>query len=137
MSGCNAWNQPSQSPGFLPDWTEAREALDSALKAWRDAPSPMPASFDSPSVKFLDKHRRPDQRLETFAVLGQSDIENARQFTVRLRLEPAGSSELVRYVVMGRNPVWVIRLEDFETICRWEHPMDEPAAAPAGEPAAR
>jgi hypothetical protein len=132
-AGCDRWDHSPAEPGYLPDWTEARLALESALTAWRDARSPLPASFDSDSVKFVDKRRRPDQRLESFAILGRSDIEYVRQFTVRLRLQPAESSELVRYNVLGRNPVWVFRLEDYETICRWEHPMDDPSGAPGGE----
>jgi hypothetical protein len=137
MSGCDGWNNPPAPPGYLPGWAEARQALESALSAWRDAPSPLPASFDSPAVKFLDKQRLPDQRLESFAILGQSDVENVRQFTVRLRLDRAESPELVRYNVLGRNPVWVFRLEDYETICRWEHPMDESAGAPGGDTVAK
>jgi len=132
LGGCRAWNDPPAAPGYLPDWSEARRALESALIAWRDAPAPLPASFDTDSVVFVDKQRRPDQRLRSFAILGQRDIENARQFTVRLRLDPEEPRDLVRYNVLGRKPVWVFRLEDYEMIAHWEHPMDVPAAAAEG-----
>jgi hypothetical protein len=118
------------APAFLPGWTEARQALESALAAWRDAPAPLPASFDPPGVIFVDKQRRPEQRLLSFEVLGQAAVENARQFTVRLRLELDGSPRLVRYYALGRNPVWVLRLEDYERICHWEHDMTEPVPGP-------
>ncbi len=88
-------------------------------------------------MKFLDKQRRPDQRLNSFAILGQSDVENTRQFTVRLHLEPAESPALVRYTLLGRNPVWFFRLEDYDMICRWEHPMDDSVGAPGGVTAAK
>jgi hypothetical protein len=126
-TGCDGWNAAAHGPAFLPAWSEARQALESALAAWRDAPFPLPASIDSPAVKFVDKQRRPGQRLLSFEVLGQSEVENARQFTVRLRLQHEESPQLVRYNVLGRNPVWVFRLEDYEMISHWEHDMSEPA----------
>lgn len=84
---------------------------------------------------FVDKQRRPGQRLKSFAILGRSEVENARQFTVRLDLDPTEAGDLVRYNVFGRKPVWVFRLEDYERISHWEHPMDDPAAQPAIRPA--
>jgi hypothetical protein len=135
-AGCRGWGGPPAEPLFLPGWSEARQALESALAAWRDAPSPLPASFDSPGVKFVDKQRRPDQRLVSFAILGQTDVENARQFTVRLQLAGEDAPRLVRYNVLGRDPVWIFRLEDYEMISHWEHDMSEPAPSPDREPKA-
>jgi hypothetical protein len=126
-SGCAARND--SAPRFLPGWGDARQALVSALTAWRDAPSPLPASFDTPSVQFVDKQRPPLQRLVAFEILGQTDAENARQFTVRLNLEGEESPQLVKYNVLGHDPVWVFRLEDYEMISHWEHKMDDSAAA--------
>jgi hypothetical protein len=128
-AGCAARNDAA-TPGFLPGWDEARQALVSALSAWRDAPSPLPASFDTRSVQFVDKRRRPHQRLLAFQILGQADVENARQFTVRLNLEGEESPQLVKYNILGRDPVWVFRLEDYEMFSHWEHDMDEPAPGP-------
>ena len=133
LTGCNGWNASPTPPGYLPGWAEARQSLESALSAWRDAPSPLPDSIDSSAVIFVDKQRRPGQRLRSFAILGQSEIENARQFTVRLQLDQEESPILVRYNVLGRNPVWVFRLEDYERISHWEHPMEDPSTAPTND----
>jgi hypothetical protein len=111
----------------MPTWDEARQALTSALSAWRDAPSPVPARLDTGSVQFIDKRRRPGQRLLGFEILAQTDIENARQFTVRLSLDGDESPQLVKYNVVGRDPIWVFRLEDYEMLAHYEHDMDEPA----------
>jgi hypothetical protein len=127
LTGCDRGTGEGSTPGYLPGWAEARHALDSALSAWRDAPSPLPASLDSPAVKFVDKQRRPGQRLLSFEVLGRAEVENARQFTVRLRLEKEAAPRLVRYNVLGRNPAWVFRLEDYEAISHWEMDMNQPA----------
>jgi len=132
-AGCAARNDAA-TLAFMPGWDEARQALVSALSAWRDAPSPLPASFDTRSVQFIDKRRRPNQRLRSFQILGQSDVENARQFTVRLNLEGDESPQLVKYNILGRDPVWVFRLEDYEMIAHWEHDMDEPTPEPRPKP---
>jgi hypothetical protein len=125
--GCSAWDNSAAAPGYLPDWPEARVALESALTAWRDAPSPLPQSFDTPAVKFVDKQRRPGERLLSFAILGQTEDETARQFTVRLQVDGAEPPRLARYNVLGRDPCWVFRLEDFAMFAHWEHDMSEPA----------
>jgi hypothetical protein len=128
---CSAGNGEPPEPSYMPGWGEARAALELALSAWRDAKVPLPDSFDSPSVKFVDRHRKPNQRLLAYEILGQLDTENARQFTVRLTLEGEQSSQLVRYNAFGRQPVWVFRLEDYELISHWEHKMDDPEAKDA------
>ena len=129
LTGCDGGNGEGTPPGYLPGWAEARQDLDAALTAWRDAPAPLPPSLDSPTVKFVDKQRRPGQRLLSYEVLGRSEVENARQFTVRLRLEDEVATRLVRYNVLGRNPVWVFRLEDYEAIAHWDMDMSQPASA--------
>jgi hypothetical protein len=127
---CSAWNDEPPVPSYMPEWSEARTALESALSTWRDAKLPLPDSLSSPSVQFVDRHRRPKERLLAYEIVGQTDIENARQFTVRLKLEGEESPRLVRYNAFGRQPVWVYRLEDYELISHWECKMDEPEAPP-------
>jgi hypothetical protein len=132
--GCRTKSDGADAPAFLPGWDEARQALTSALSAWRDAPSPLPVSFDSAGVKFVDKQRGRDQRLLSYEILGQSAVENARQFTVRLRLDGDDLPQLVRYIVLGRNPNWVFRLEDYESIAHWQMDMTQPEAQPRSGP---
>jgi hypothetical protein len=130
--GCDRLGGEAATPGFVPSWPEARQALESSLSTWRDTPSPLPASFHVPAVQFVDQQRNPNQRLLSFQILAQTEIENARQFTVRLNLEGEESPQLVKYNVLGREPVWVFRLENYEMTAHWEHRMDppDPASAP-------
>ncbi len=115
-AGCAA-KIDSATPGyFVPAWDKATRALEASLTAWRDAPTPVPDWFNIPSVQFVDSRRRPRQRLLAFQILRKSDIENARQFTVRLNLEGEESPQLVKYNILGRDPLWVFRLEDYEMI---------------------
>ena len=135
--GCEGRNQARPTPRFTTGWDEARQSLEATLSAWRDAPAsaPLPSSFSTQSIQFIDKERRPGQRLVSFQILGQSDYENARQFTVRLNLEGEESPQLVKYNILGSKPVWIFRLEDYEKFSHWEHDMSEPAAKPAEKPA--
>ena len=130
LAGC-AQTIDTAAPGyFIPPWDKATRALESALSAWQNAPSPVPESFEIPSVQFIDSHRKPRQRLLSFQILRKSDVETARQFTVRLNLEGDASPQLVKYNVLGRDPLYVFRLEDLEMIGHWEMNMDEPAPEP-------
>lgn len=140
-AGCGG---PADPPRFLPSTEEARAALQTVLSAWRDAPRPVPGSLDTPTIRFVDRQRRPGQALREFRILGQRSEENTRQFTVRLTLEPADdeSTQVVRYNVFGKDPIWVFRLEDYERISHWEHEMNPaptttPPPAPAPAPAVR
>jgi hypothetical protein len=135
--GCDPRGGEVATPGFVPSWAEARHALELSLSTWRDTPSPLPESFDIRAVQFVDQRRKPNQRLLSFQILGQTEIENARQFTVRLNLDGEESPQLVKYNVLGREPVWVFRLENYEMTSHWEHQMDAPAATPKsdGQPA--
>ena len=36
-----------------------------------------------------------------------------------------------RYVVVGRDPVWVIRYDDYEMLTHWHHPMPADKKSPA------
>jgi hypothetical protein len=132
-TGCSRWHEQKESPAYLPGWPEARSAVETALASWRDAGPTEPQRTESRTVMFLDRKRRPGDRLRSFAILGQSDVENVRQFTVRLQIEGDPAYRLVRYNVLGRNPSWVFRLEDFEQICHWEHPMNEVSSTPKTE----
>ena len=126
-AGCGRGGE-APAPAFVPSWAEARQALELSLSAWRDAPSPTPASSDTRGVQTVDKQRTPEKRCCPIQILGQLEIENTRQFTVRLNLEGEESPQLVKYNVLGRDPVWVFRLDDYELLSHWQHDMSLPAA---------
>ncbi len=117
--------EPPEPPPFVPPWPLARQSLELSLAAWREAVAT--ASIPViPGVQFVDRKRKPNQKLIAFQILGQSEIENARQFTVRLNLEGEEAPQLVKYNVVGRDPVWVFRLDDYEMFAHWEHEMSAP-----------
>ena len=53
----------------------------------------------------------------------EPESDGPRVFTVKLTLVNPGEEVKARYVVMGLDPLWVIRNEDFEMLAHWDHPM--------------
>ena len=111
---------------FVPEPGAARAAVDATLGAWRAGKAPDVILGDRPKVHVVDKQRRAGQRLARYEVLGEVSAENARGFAVRLTFEGEEERPVVRYVVVGTDPIWVFRQEDYDMISHWTHPMTEP-----------
>ncbi len=90
LVGCNGWNASPAPPGYLPGWAEAKQSLETALGAWRDAPMPPPDPIETSGVIFVDKQRRPGQRLRSFAILGQSELEERPAVHGSIATRPGG-----------------------------------------------
>ncbi len=110
---------------YVPPEALARRSLELALATWRDGLPPGRIETGPPAVEFVDTHRRPGQRLKDFAVLGPTPGDAARCYAVRLTLENPRAEQKARFVVMGQDPLWVVRYEDFEMMSHWDHPMGD------------
>ena len=107
-SGCE-----SDTARYAPTRDVARKSLEAALTAWRDGRSIGSIAGSSPPVRVVDSSWRSREKLAAFQVLGEGDVDGRKEFTVHLTMkEPRGDSQ-ARYVVHGRDPVWVYRGEDF------------------------
>jgi len=124
--GCEGRDGEAAKPAFVPSPAEAKQAVEASLSAWRGAPPTPSTSFDISGVQFVEKSTTFDRRLASFQILGQTEVENARQITVRLQFEGEDAPDLVKYHVIGRNPIWVFRLDDYEKFAHWEHDMTAP-----------
>lgn len=105
---------------FYPPEDRARHALEAALSSWqRGEPPGEVSSTANPKVVLADTHRVPYQRLKVFTILGMAPGDGPRVFTVKLSLEnPAGEMKL-RFVVLGIDPIWVYRQEDYDMMAQW------------------
>jgi hypothetical protein len=118
-----------EAPGFasfVPEPAAARAAVVAALDAWKRGEPPDSVVGKDPTVNVVDKQRPPGRPLTRYEILGEVSAENARGFAVRLGFEGGEESPVVRYLVVGRGPVWVFRQEDYDMISHWTHPMGEP-----------
>jgi hypothetical protein len=120
---------------YVPGEPAARQALEAALEAWRAGQESAIRSGDV-RVQFVDRHRKPGQRLKRFTVLGETPGEAPRCFAVRLWLDGPAEEVRARYVVQGIDPLWVQRHEDFVLMLHWDHPMNELDTRPAAKPPA-
>jgi hypothetical protein len=117
-------------PGLEP----SKAALAASLDAWRDGRRGSGVLIGSnPAVGVVDAARA-ERPLVGYEVVGPLMTEGkARPFAVRLVLGEPRETVETRYLVLGKDPLWVYRQEDFERMLHWEHKMDggEAAAAPA------
>jgi hypothetical protein len=51
--------------------------------------------------------------------LGETTGEAGRTFVVNVHLKNPDAQEKVKYIVIGINPLWVFRQEDYETLAQW------------------
>lgn len=123
LVGCNQ----ADNGRYVPASALAREALTAALQSWADGvPTPRLAS-GQPSLQFADSLRS-GRTLDSFEVVGELPLKEGRRFEVQLTLSEPPGREKAHYIVLGIDPLWVIRQEDYDMITHWDHPMSkEPA----------
>jgi hypothetical protein len=116
---------------FIPSEEAARHTLEAALAAWQNGKVPPGLVQEaSPAVHLVDTQHRPGQKLAAFTVLGPTTGEAPRCYAVRLTLDEPREEVRARYVVVGLDPLWVLRYEDYEMISHWDHAMPEEQARP-------
>jgi hypothetical protein len=129
LAGCSSGRDPAR---YVPADNSARSALKDCLDSWRAGEAPGEITDRSPRVHLVDTHHRPGQRLVDYAVLGPAAGERGRCYSVRLVFERPREEVKARFVVLGIDPLWVLRYEDYEMLAHWDHP---PPAG--GKPEAR
>jgi hypothetical protein len=110
---------------YVPPTETARQALEAALRAWRDGRPPGKVETTAPEVVLVDNCRRPGQTLEGYTILGETPGEGPRCFAVRLLLQNPAEELRARFVVFGVDPLWVYRYEDYEMMIHWQCGQDE------------
>ena len=122
VTGCNQ----RAKQDYTPSPERCRECLARALQGWQTGEVPG-ATVGAPQVQLADSQRKSGQRLIQFEILGEQPSEDGRRFSAHLKLGNPAAEETVSYVVLGIDPIWVIRLEDYELMTHWDHRMDPPA----------
>ncbi len=101
----------------------ARAAVAAVLEDWNEGNASERIDKLPVRIQVIDKHRKVGQTLESFEILGEAPGATSRCFAVRLKLNNPEAEEKVRYVVIGLDPLWVFRHEDFEMLSHWDHIM--------------
>jgi hypothetical protein len=138
VSGLVAWGayvianspkkiDPEQARARLkPSEETAKHALTAALRSWQKGEKAgKVAGLDNPSIYLVDTCRLPEQILERFTILGEAAGDGPRCLSVRVNLHNPDEEQRLRFVVMGIDPIWVYRYEDFEMTMHWECGREE------------
>jgi len=108
---------------FIPSPETAQTALEAVLADWQAGRPRELIERLEVKVFPIDNQRKPGQGLESFEILGEVPYEGARCFAVRLGLTHPAADQKVRYVILGIDPLYVYRQEDFELLNHWDHMM--------------
>ena len=107
---------------FVPAEDVAQRSLDRYLSAWRAGETGETVRGTSPPVSIADTLRAGGRTLEDYTILGPTPADVPRCYAVRLTLGNPHEEVRERYVVVGLNPIWVIRHDDYEKITHWCEP---------------
>ena len=100
---------------FKPPADRAQQALETVLNHWKSGQPPDQIPGTSPAILVLDSKWKSGQKLTNYEILGEEPGTDPRFFKVRLTLAKGGAQE-ARYVVVGIDPIWVYREEDYQSL---------------------
>lgn len=114
LVGCS--DQPSQD-AYIPPEDSAREALEVTLKGWQQGKpeGEVRSVGKGTKVQCLDQDWRAGKALSDFSILEAKPAAGSepRQFKVQLRYQGEALPIEATYFVLGIDPLWVFREEDY------------------------
>lgn len=136
LPGLAACRRTSGYERYVPSVERAEEALAEVLAAWQRGEPAGPLELKSAPIKIevADSTRRPGQRLVDYDLLGEVSGEGPRTFVVRLKLDNPEEVQEVRYYLVGVDPLWVMRQQDYDAAVHWDV-CEDPNAAGRQSPA--
>ena len=117
---------------YKPTSAIAESAVMQALSAWQAGAVSREIAGTKPAIVVADVNRKPGQRLDQFKILGETPGQSGRTIAVKLELANPTENVKTEYIVVGIDPLWVFRREDFEMFIHWEHDMPAANAANGG-----
>lgn len=136
LAGVAACRRTSGYERFVPSVERAEEALGEVLAAWQRGEPVGPLDLQSAPIKIevADSTRKPGQWLVGYELLGEVSGEGPRTFVVRLKLDTPQEEQEVRYYLVGVDPLWVMRQQDYDAVVHWDV-CEDPNAADRQNPA--
>jgi hypothetical protein len=112
--GCGSGNKGFDR--FIPDETVARKALETALDSWQGGKRPGKITTDAAAIEAMDSKWQAGQQLASYQIVKEepSNGQGPRWFQVRLTMRKPAGEVTARYVVLGKDPLWVYREEDYK-----------------------
>ncbi|MBC7965957.1 MAG: hypothetical protein H7Z17_08535 [Fuerstia sp.] len=120
---------------FIPSQNQSLEALKAALDAWKAGTPSGPVPGTSPVVHITDSSRVAGQTLDDYEILGDVPGNAPRCIAVKLKLSNPAEEKRERFIIVGIDPLWIFRHEDYDLLLHWEHQMPtESKQVPATSP---
>jgi hypothetical protein len=129
-TGCS---RAQRNEDFVPKEDTARAALDAYLRAWSQGQTGQAVPDTSPPIMAVDELSQQKRRaLKKYTILGPTPADAPLCFAVQLSLGNPDQEVRERYVVVGLDPLWVWRYDDYLMITHWSHPTpaDQKLSAP-------
>ena len=115
---------------FVPRDEAARAALDAYLRSWSQGSTAQEVPGTNPPVMVVDELNRKGRTLKSYTILGPTPADAPLCFAVQLNLGNPDGEVRERYAVVGIDPLWVWRYDDYLMITHWDHAMDGGQAPP-------
>lgn len=112
LPGCGTGSSVDR---FHPREDAALGALTTALTAWQNGQAMSDAIESSePAVQMADPTWQAGSKLKSFEIVEALPGDIPRKFSVKITLEGSAVPENVTYVVVGKDPLWVMREQEYE-----------------------
>lgn len=99
---------------FIPSVQSAREALDEALRAWKEGQPYKAIDSFEPAIQPVESRWQQGKKLVEYEIVKELEVEGPKQFQVKLKLEGDQAPAETTYVVLGKDPLYVYWLTDYE-----------------------
>ena len=113
ITGCGGG---SSATSFHPKGSLAKSALTAALDAWKSGQE-KPGSITNlkPAIEVQDSVWGSGRKLKSFEIgEEQASKDGPPRFSVELTFADKPEIEKTDYVVVGKDPLWVMREKDFQ-----------------------
>ena len=110
LCGCGG----SGTAKYIPATTTARSTLQTALDAWQKGEKPGQIKAGPPAIQVVDSKWTSGQKLAKYEILQEESGEGPRWFSVKLSMSKPAGEQVVKYAVVGNDPLWVYRDEDYK-----------------------
>jgi len=121
--GCSRTQQRNED--FIPREETAHAAVNAYLQAWSRGSKAQALPDTNPTVMVADELRLKGRTLKEYKILGPVPGDAPLCIAVQLTLGNPLEERRERYVVVGIDPVWVWRYDDYLMITHWSHPMSD------------
>ncbi|MDG3003189.1 hypothetical protein [Paludisphaera mucosa] len=121
LAGCESRPIPTV---LVPDAAGARLAVERAMEFWKEGRPTGVVEATRPRIQVVDSSRKPGQTVASYRMLAESASPRERTFSLKVSLHHPDEEAVVRFLVMGADPILIFRQEDYDLMMHWEHKMD-------------